>query len=163
MKRSIWRGNSFPSAPTWMQCMSLHEDRDLDNLIPSWMSLRPANIPVLGRGRMYRESKVLVTSPFLFSEDLPTTGIETGSPTLQADPLPSEPPGKHLCFFKGSFPPAVTPPATRGLTLGSQHVWSNQPEEEGSPLLEPRFPLEPLFPDKKQCFKNGSKLGEKLR
>ena len=28
--------------------------------------------------------------------DLPNTGIELGSPTLQADALPSEPPGKPL-------------------------------------------------------------------
>ena len=28
------------------------------------------------------------------SPDLPSPGIEPGSPTLQADPLPSEPPGK---------------------------------------------------------------------
>ena len=29
-----------------------------------------------------------------FSRDLPETGIEPGSPALQADSLPSEPPGK---------------------------------------------------------------------
>ena len=29
-----------------------------------------------------------------FSRDLPDPGIEPGSPTLQADSLPSEPPGK---------------------------------------------------------------------
>ena len=29
-----------------------------------------------------------------FSEDLPNPGIEPGSSTLQADSLPSEPPGK---------------------------------------------------------------------
>ena len=29
-----------------------------------------------------------------FSGDLPNPGIETGSPALQADSLPSEPPGK---------------------------------------------------------------------
>ena len=33
-----------------------------------------------------------VTHPF--SRDLPDPGIEPGSPTLQADSLPSEPPGK---------------------------------------------------------------------
>ena len=30
-----------------------------------------------------------------FSEDLPDPGIKPGSPVLQADSLPSEPPGKH--------------------------------------------------------------------
>ena len=36
--------------------------------------------------------------PFPPSEDLPNPGIESRSPTLQADSLPSEPPGKsHKC------------------------------------------------------------------
>ena len=36
--------------------------------------------------------------PFPFSGDLPDTGIEPRSPSLQADALPSEPPG--LSYFK---------------------------------------------------------------
>ena len=32
--------------------------------------------------------------PFLSPEDLPNPGIEPGSPALEADALPSEPPGK---------------------------------------------------------------------
>ena len=32
--------------------------------------------------------------PFPFPRDLPDPGIEPGSPVLQADALPSEPPGK---------------------------------------------------------------------
>ena len=32
--------------------------------------------------------------PFPFPGELPNPGIETGSPALQADALPSEPPGK---------------------------------------------------------------------
>ena len=34
--------------------------------------------------------------PFPSPRDLPNPGIEAGSPTLQADALPSEPPGKLL-------------------------------------------------------------------
>ena len=34
--------------------------------------------------------------PFPFPEDLPNPGIKPGSPTLQAEALPSEPPGKHF-------------------------------------------------------------------
>ena len=34
--------------------------------------------------------------PFPSAGDLPKPGIEPGSPTLQADALPSEPPGKPL-------------------------------------------------------------------
>ena len=42
--------------------------------------------------------------PFLSPGDLPDPGIEPGSPALQADSLPSEPPGKphtHLHTVKG--------------------------------------------------------------
>ena len=34
--------------------------------------------------------------PCPFPEDLPDPGIKPGSPALQADALPSEPPGKHV-------------------------------------------------------------------
>ena len=34
--------------------------------------------------------------PFLSPGDLPDPGIEPGSPTLQVDALPSEPPGKQI-------------------------------------------------------------------
>ena len=36
--------------------------------------------------------------PFPFPGDLPNSGIEPGSPTLQADALPSQPPGKPYSF-----------------------------------------------------------------
>ena len=35
-------------------------------------------------------------------EDLPNLGIEPGSPALQADSLPTEPPGKPPIFRSGS-------------------------------------------------------------
>ena len=37
--------------------------------------------------------------PFPFPGDLPAPGIEPGSPALQADSLPSEPPEKPLEFI----------------------------------------------------------------
>ena len=37
--------------------------------------------------------------PFPSPGDLPNLGIEPGSPTLQADTLPSEPPGKHNAAY----------------------------------------------------------------
>ena len=40
--------------------------------------------------------------PFPSPGDLPNPGIEAGSPTLQADALPSEPPGK-LQFGQRSY------------------------------------------------------------
>ena len=36
--------------------------------------------------------------PFPSPRDLPDPGIEPGSPALQADSLPSEPPGKKMKF-----------------------------------------------------------------
>ena len=39
--------------------------------------------------------------PFPSPGDLPNPGIEPGSPVLQADPLPSEPPGKSQGCDKG--------------------------------------------------------------
>ena len=41
--------------------------------------------------------------PFPSPGDLPDPGIEPGSPTLQADALPSEPPGKALGMDKKKF------------------------------------------------------------
>ena len=53
------------------------------------------------------------------SGDLPDTGIEPSSPTLQADSLPSEPPGKpkntgvsSISLIQGNFP---TQESNRGL------------------------------------------------
>ena len=37
--------------------------------------------------------------PFTSAADLPNPGIEPGSPALQADSLPSEPPGKPYIHF----------------------------------------------------------------
>ena len=48
--------------------------------------------------------------PFPSPGDLPDPGIEPGSPTLQADSLPSEPPGKLLGGrFLTTGPPAKSP------------------------------------------------------
>ena len=41
--------------------------------------------------------------PFPSPGDLPNTGIEPGSPALQADALPSEPPGKPLLVYKNTI------------------------------------------------------------
>ena len=46
------------------------------------------------------------TLPFRPPGDLPDPGIEPGFPALQADSLPSEPPGKPNCLYLytlGSF------------------------------------------------------------
>ena len=41
--------------------------------------------------------------PFLSPEDLPDPGIEPRSPTLWADALSSEPPGKSFIVYKVSL------------------------------------------------------------
>ena len=41
--------------------------------------------------------------PFPSPEDLPNLGIEPGSPALQADSLPSEPPGKHMILIINNY------------------------------------------------------------
>ena len=42
------------------------------------------------------EASILSGLPFPSLEDLPDPGFEPGSPSLQADSLPFEPPGKPL-------------------------------------------------------------------
>ena len=70
--------------------------------------------------------------PFPSPGDLPNPGIEAGSPTLQADSLPSEPPGKacsRLIF--------IPPSETRGIStslLAKQ--MSNQGNQGQNPFLE---------------------------
>ena len=45
------------------------------------------------------QARVLKWVAISFSRDLPTPGIELRSPALQADTLPSEPPGKQAIEF----------------------------------------------------------------
>ena len=59
--------------------------------------------------------------PFPSSGDLPKPGVKHGSPALQADSLPSEPPGKTLSSL---------PPPQFGLRS------SNREETQPSPLTE---------------------------
>jgi len=49
-----------------------------------------------------REKKLhlLISLPFPSPEDLPDPGIESGSPTLKADSLLSEPLGMSMCMYE---------------------------------------------------------------
>ena len=97
--------------------------------------------------------------PFTAPEDLPEPGIKAGSPALQADASPSEPPGKPLGSGLQEIPTSVTVAADldAGLeqaleTLSS--CWT--PLRRASPLLQapwgllvcvcgflwPQFPIE---------------------
>ena len=42
------------------------------------------------------QARILQWVTLSFSRDLPDPGIKPGSPSLQADSLPSEPPGKQI-------------------------------------------------------------------
>ena len=54
------------------------------------MDRSPQALPSMGFSRQEYWSQL----PFPFLEELPNPGIKPGSPALQADSLPSEPPGK---------------------------------------------------------------------
>ena len=45
------------------------------------------------------QARVLEWGAISFSGDLPDSGIEPGSPALQADALPSKPPGPSISTF----------------------------------------------------------------
>ena len=57
--------------------------------------------------------------PFPSPGDLPNPGVEPGSPTLQADTLPSEPPGKSC-----SIPGSGRPPG-EGIGYPLQYSWAS--------------------------------------
>ena len=64
-----------------------------DSLWPPWTVARQAPLS-MGFSRQEYWSGLLFPSP-----DLPDPGIEPGSPILQADSLPSEPPGNNASFW----------------------------------------------------------------
>ena len=85
------------------------------------------------------QSRVLELVTFPFSRISSQPGIEPRSPTLQADSLPSEPPGKHmntgahnLSLLQGMFP-------TQGLNLGILHCRQllYHVSHQGSQLVSP--------------------------
>ena len=61
-----------------------------DSLQPKDCSLPGSSVHEILQARMAG-----IGSHSLFQGDLPNPGIKPGSPTLQADCLPSKPPGKH--------------------------------------------------------------------
>ena len=73
--------------------------------------------------------KTLEWVAYPFSRDLPKPGINPGSPTLQADSLPAEPPGKpkntgvdSLSLVQGIFP---TQESNQGLLLCRQILYQD--------------------------------------
>ena len=87
--------------------------------------------------------------PFPSLGDLPNPGIKPRSPALQADALPSEPPGKlkntgvgSLSLLQGIFP---TQELNRGLLLYCRWILY-QLSYQGSLKLANQFLLEALLP-----------------
>ena len=70
----------------------------LDSLVTTWTVAYQA-FPSLEFPRQGCLSRL----PFPSSGDLPDPGKESESPTLQADSLPSEPPGKSLLMYLKVF------------------------------------------------------------
>ena len=60
------------------------------------MDCSPPGFPVDG----ISQARILEWVAFSSTGDLPNPGIKPGSPALQADALPSEPPGKPEVTFK---------------------------------------------------------------
>ena len=83
--RKTWK-NIYPTSEAWSLCESLSVAQSI------WLC-HPMNCSPLGSSVVAREEAGL---PFPSPADLPNPGIEPGSPILQADSLPSEPPGKLL-------------------------------------------------------------------
>ena len=55
------------------------------------------------------QARILEWVAFPFSKDLPDPVIEPGSPALQADSLPSEPPGYHQPLSRSVCPTLCDP------------------------------------------------------
>ena len=58
----------------------------------------PIKLPMAFFTDLKQKKFTIYVETFPSPEDIPNPGIEPGSPALQADTLPSEPPGK-VCYY----------------------------------------------------------------
>ena len=65
------------------------------------------------------QARILEWVAFPFSGDLPNPGIKPRSPALQADSLPSEPPGNLLKLYSKQLAAAAAAAATAAKSLQS--------------------------------------------
>ena len=86
--------------------------------------------------------------PFPSPGDLPNLGIEPGSPALQADALPSEPPGKPWScsvVSNSATPWTVAHQAPPSMEFSRQRYWSGlpfpSPGDLPDPGIEPGSPV----------------------
>ena len=62
--------------------------------------------------------------PFPSSDDLPNPGVKPGSPALQMDSSPSEPPGKPISHdHKTNIPNIVNPLCNASVSLSVHNVY----------------------------------------
>ena len=101
-QRSLWESSSSYNLDTSFN--HSHRKKKVKSLSCVWFFATPWTVayqapPSLGFSRQEYWSGLPLPSP----GDLPDPGIEPGSPALQADSLPSEPPGKpnhsHIHHF----------------------------------------------------------------
>ena len=93
----LWgRMTSSRTSPSICVCVHAHSVAQLCPALCDPMDCSPRGSSVHG----ILQARILEWVAISFSRDLPNPEIEPRSPTLQADSLPSEPPGKSLLLFK---------------------------------------------------------------
>ena len=92
-KSGTWGQFSRPRLPLCFGKVKVKLLSRVRLFVTPWTGVYQAS-PAMGFSRQEYWSGVPLPSP----EDLPNPGLEPRSPILQADALPSEPPGKPLCF-----------------------------------------------------------------
>ena len=92
---TLERREILAHATTWMKLKDTESESEVARSCPTLGDPMDCSLPGLFDHGIFQE-KVLEWVAISFSGDLPNPGIEHGSPTLQADALPSEPPRKTL-------------------------------------------------------------------
>ena len=77
-----------------MTCQSLPVTNEVAQSCPTLCDPMDCSLPGFSIYGIFQARVLESRLPFPSPGDLPNTGIEPRSPTLQADTLPSEPPGK---------------------------------------------------------------------
>ena len=103
-------------------------------LVTPWNIAHQASLPTESSRQEYWSGL-----PFPLPGVLPDPGMETGSPTLQADSLPSEPPGNPICSFSSKQSPHFFSFWMLFWTLYQLSQWkSNSKMAAGWPILHAR-------------------------
>ena len=110
-----------------------------------WVVIACQAPPSMGLSRQEYRSGL----PFPSPEDLSHPGFELGSPTLQADSLPSEPPGEFSNFQKPRGPHNC-----QKTTRNEGRAWSrfcSQPSRGTNPIVPWSWPLAPGWENRFCC------------